>query len=224
MSGPSWRSAPFDFCAAPRSCSRSKVPTFGISLSMINLRSAISFLPHSNTHRKTIIPRRLPWITSSAWGREPLLYASDKLISPSPVTLVEGRRWAQRCPQAPPIACRKAKVLHQVNQLVAQSKIRRHPVDRELRKVTTWSKNLVITTPQEGHPESECGVQHQCLSEASDAAGPPATPRWRQLPSLCAPGAGPSARRPAFERLQYPLQLLGWRSIHVHGPVEMPHD
>jgi hypothetical protein len=23
----------------------------------------------------------------------------------------------------------------------------------ELRKVTTWSENLVITTPQEGHPE-----------------------------------------------------------------------
>jgi hypothetical protein len=43
MSGPSWRSTPFDFAAAPRSCSRSKVPTFGLSRSMMSLRSAISF-------------------------------------------------------------------------------------------------------------------------------------------------------------------------------------
>src|SRR5262249_40969743 len=51
MSGPSWRSTPFDFAAAPRSCSRSKVPTFGMSRSMMNLRSAISLLPNSNAHQ-----------------------------------------------------------------------------------------------------------------------------------------------------------------------------
>src|ERR1700730_116215 len=41
MSGPSWCSTSFDLAAAPRSCSRSKVPTLGISLSMTNLRSAM---------------------------------------------------------------------------------------------------------------------------------------------------------------------------------------
>src|SRR5215467_3364359 len=51
MSGPSWRSTPFDFAAAPRSCSRSKMPTFGMSRSMMNLRSAISLLPNSNAHQ-----------------------------------------------------------------------------------------------------------------------------------------------------------------------------
>src|SRR5712692_8684383 len=42
MSGPSWCSTSFDLAAAPRSCSRSKVPTLGMSLSMTNLRSAIA--------------------------------------------------------------------------------------------------------------------------------------------------------------------------------------
>src|SRR5262249_55670444 len=34
----------------------SKVPTFGISRSMINLRSAYLFLPDSNTHRNRLYP------------------------------------------------------------------------------------------------------------------------------------------------------------------------
>src|SRR5262249_3258136 len=58
--------------------------------------------------------------------------AGDIMISPLPVTLVEGRRRAQWCPPGTTDTpgARKAKVLHQVNQVVAQSKIRRHPVDR----------------------------------------------------------------------------------------------
>jgi hypothetical protein len=53
----------------------------------------------------------------------PCLCASDKLISPSPVTLVEGARWAQRCPPGTidNLGTPKAKVLHQVNQFVAES-------------------------------------------------------------------------------------------------------
>src|SRR5262249_21174687 len=58
--------------------------------------------------------------------------AGDMMISPLPVTLVEGRRRAQWCPPGTTdsLGARKAKVLHQVNQVVAQLKIRRHPVDR----------------------------------------------------------------------------------------------
>jgi hypothetical protein len=58
--------------------------------------------------------------------------AGDKVISPLPVALVEGRRRTQWCPPSTTdsLGARKAKVLHQVNQVVAQSKIRRHPVDR----------------------------------------------------------------------------------------------
>src|SRR5262245_66207852 len=54
------------------------------------------------------------------------------MISPLPVTLVEGRRRAQWCPPGTTdsLGARKAKVLHQVNQVVAQSKIRRHRIDR----------------------------------------------------------------------------------------------
>src|SRR5512142_3053138 len=44
MSGPNSRSTLFDWAAAPRSCSRSKVPTAGISRSMMNLRNAIMSL------------------------------------------------------------------------------------------------------------------------------------------------------------------------------------
>src|SRR6516162_10325867 len=55
--------------------------------------------------------------------------AGDKVFSPLPVALVEGRRRAQ--PGTPDtLGARKAKVLHQVNQALAQSKIRRRPVDR----------------------------------------------------------------------------------------------
>src|SRR5262245_1039599 len=53
------------------------------------------------------------------------------MISPLPVTPVEGRRRAQWPPgTTDSLGAREAKVLHQVNQVVAQLKIRRHPVDR----------------------------------------------------------------------------------------------
>jgi len=49
--------------------------------------------------------------------------------SPLPVALVEGRRRAK--PGTPnTLGARKAKVFHQVNQALAQSKIQRRPVDR----------------------------------------------------------------------------------------------
>jgi len=56
--------------------------------------------------------------------------ARDNVISPLPVALVEGRRRARRyLPNTTDtLGARKAKVLHQVNQVVAQSKIRRRPV------------------------------------------------------------------------------------------------
>src|SRR6516165_10047568 len=47
MSGPSCRSTSFDFAAAWRSCSRSKVPTFGISRLMMNFCKATT---HSLNH------------------------------------------------------------------------------------------------------------------------------------------------------------------------------
>jgi hypothetical protein len=58
--------------------------------------------------------------------------AGDNVISPLPVALVEGRRRARWYPPGTTdtLGARKAKVLHQVNQALAQSKIRRHPVDR----------------------------------------------------------------------------------------------
>src|SRR5262249_21545707 len=71
-------------------------------------------------------------ITSSAHGGRGDCFstaAGDKVFSPLPVALVEGRRRAQ--PGTPDtLGARKAKVLHQVNQALAQSKIRRRPVDR----------------------------------------------------------------------------------------------
>jgi hypothetical protein len=158
-----------------------------------------------NTHRRTIISRRLPWITSSARGREPLFVRLGQIdFTIACNARRRGSMGAAMSPQAPSIAwpLRKAKVLHQVNQFVAQSKIRRHPVDRE-KVVRVFGDN----NPAGRSSKSECGVQPTNVSaEASDAAGPPATPRWRQLRSLCASGAGPSARRPVFERLQYPLR------------------
>src|SRR6266478_2790003 len=58
--------------------------------------------------------------------------AGDNVILPLPVALVEGRRRARWYPPGTPdsLAARKAKVLHQVNSVIAQSKIRRRPVDR----------------------------------------------------------------------------------------------
>src|SRR5712672_2672697 len=41
MSGPSWRKTPLDCAAAPRNCSRSKLPTAGMSRSMMNLRNVM---------------------------------------------------------------------------------------------------------------------------------------------------------------------------------------
>src|SRR5215471_12646544 len=66
-----------------------------------------------------------------AWRSRPCFSttAGDKVFSPLPVALVEGRRRAQ--PGTPnTLGARKAKVLHQVNQALAQSKIRRRSVDR----------------------------------------------------------------------------------------------
>src|SRR5215831_7486280 len=77
---------------------------------------------NKNTTRS---PRR------SAWRSRPCFSttAGDKVFSPLPVALVERRRRAQ--PGTPDtLGARKAKVLHQVNQALAQSKIRRRPVDR----------------------------------------------------------------------------------------------
>src|SRR5215467_14311545 len=66
-----------------------------------------------------------------AWRSRPCFSttAGDKVFSPLPVALVEGRGRAQ--PGTPDtLGAQKAKVLHQVNQALAQSKIRRRPVDR----------------------------------------------------------------------------------------------
>src|SRR5215468_4481239 len=66
-----------------------------------------------------------------AWRSRPCFStaAGDKVFSPLPIALVEGCRRAQ--PGTPDtLGARKAKVFHQVNQALAQSKIRRRPVDR----------------------------------------------------------------------------------------------
>ena len=168
---------------------------------MINLRSAKSFSPsfeHSPENDYTP-PPSLDHLVGA--------YAST-LISPSSITLAEGRRWPQPCSPGTidSLGTRKTKVLHQVNQLVAQSKTRRHPVDRKLRKVTTWSENLVKQPRRKVVPKANAAFSTNVSAEASDAAGPPVPPRWRQLRWLRAPDAGPSSRRPVFERLQYPLR------------------
>jgi hypothetical protein len=73
-------------------------------------------------------------ITSSALMEIEALFvaAGDNVISPLPVALVERCRRARWYPPGTPdsLAARKAKVLHQVNSVIAQSKIRRRPVDR----------------------------------------------------------------------------------------------
>ena len=57
--------------------------------------------------------------------------ARDKVISPLPVALVEGRRRAQWYPPSTTdsLRARKAKAAHQINAVIAQSKIGRRPVD-----------------------------------------------------------------------------------------------
>src|SRR5262245_62733859 len=75
-------------------------------------------------------------ITSSARMEAEAMFVlrrpPDIIISPFPVALVEGRRRARWYPPGTTdtLGARKAKVLHQVNQVVAQSKIRRHRVNR----------------------------------------------------------------------------------------------
>src|SRR5262245_14916757 len=66
-------------------------------------------------------------ITSSA-----RMEAGDKVISPLPVALVEGRRRAHwyRPGTTDSLNVRQPKVLHYVNRLVAQSKMRGQLVDR----------------------------------------------------------------------------------------------
>src|SRR5215831_215429 len=77
---------------------------------------------NKNTTRS---PRRRAWRSRPCFST----VAGDKVFSPLPVALVEGRRRAQ--PGTPDtLGARKAKVLHQVNQALAQSKIRRRSVDR----------------------------------------------------------------------------------------------
>ena len=165
----------------------------------------ISSFEHSAENDYT--PAAFPRSPRRRGAVNPCLYAS-KLISPSSITLAEGRRWAQPCSPGTidSLGTRKTKVLHQVNQLVAQSKTRKHPVDRKLRKVTTWSENLVKQPHRKVIPKANAAFSTNVSAEASDAAGPPATPRWRQLRWLRAPDAGPSSRRPVFERFQYPLR------------------
>src|SRR5262249_18076673 len=68
-------------------------------------------------------------ITSLARMEVEAMFFYGRRGSPLPVALVERRRRAQ--PGTPDtLGARKAKVLHQVNQALAQSKIRRRPVDR----------------------------------------------------------------------------------------------
>src|SRR5262249_1942597 len=68
-------------------------------------------------------------ITSLARMEVEAMFFYGRRGSPLPVALVEGRRRAQ--PGTPnTLGARKAKVFHQVNQALAQSKIQRRPVDR----------------------------------------------------------------------------------------------
>src|SRR5260221_1205991 len=79
-------------------------------------------------------PRLLDHLVGAHGGRGHVCTtaAGDKVISPLPVALVEGRRRARWYPPGTTdsLAARKTKVLHQVNSVIAQSKIRRRPVDR----------------------------------------------------------------------------------------------
>jgi hypothetical protein len=56
---------------------------------------------------------------------------NNKVISPLPVALVEGCRRGQWCPPGTTdsLGARKAKAAHQVNPVVAQSKIGRRALD-----------------------------------------------------------------------------------------------
>src|ERR1041384_7754793 len=58
MSGPSWRSAAFDFFAASRSWSRSRLPTLGMSRSMMNFFMAFPPIPSPSTARMAEAPGR----------------------------------------------------------------------------------------------------------------------------------------------------------------------
>src|ERR1700738_1170132 len=94
MSGPSWCSTSFDLAAAPRSCSRSKVPTLGISLSMTNLRSAMATSHKQRPHeflnyetfglgaiRDSLRRTRREHVVRSTFNRDALLHCSEPPVS-----------------------------------------------------------------------------------------------------------------------------------------------
>jgi hypothetical protein len=64
-------------------------------------------------------------------GRGVSTVAGDNVISPMPIALVEGRREAHwyRPKATNTLGARKTNALHQVNQVEAQTRIRRYPVD-----------------------------------------------------------------------------------------------
>ena len=102
-----------------------------------------------------------------AQGHSAIRLAGGKVISPLPVALVEGRRRAQ--PGTPDsLGAREAKVLHQVNQIVAQSKIRRHPVDRLHACISICGKVAVLASVARIVAAS-CA----CAASAHAAAMPP---------------------------------------------------
>src|SRR5215469_10803959 len=87
-----------------------------------NLRRG-SFILNLPSHHSITSSARMEIEDMFVYGRR------GQSASPLPVALVEGRRRAQ--PGTPDtLGARKAKVLHQINQALAQSKIRRRPVDR----------------------------------------------------------------------------------------------
>src|SRR5262249_32253376 len=95
--------------------------------------------PKKRTSRRAIRTRDISFdhlvgeqLGQAMFASRQLGRGGDKVISPPPVALIEGRRRGQWClPGTTDSLCaREAKVLHQVNQVVAQSEIRWHPVDR----------------------------------------------------------------------------------------------
>src|SRR5215471_12773178 len=113
-----------------------------------------------------------------AWRSRPCFSttAGDKVFSPLPVALVEGRRRAQ--PGTPnTLGARKAKVLHQVNQALAQSKIRRRPVDRFYARQFDLRQDRCRSF---GHPHRRRLLRQRCkrpcrshASEQADELPPP---------------------------------------------------
>src|SRR5262245_23671180 len=81
--------------------------------------------------RKTLPQKYCGSIICIAFSPRTTIGRSAKGISPLPVALVEGRRRAQRYPPGTTdsLGARKAKAAHQINPVVAQSKIGRRPVE-----------------------------------------------------------------------------------------------